>query len=130
MEIPLVAAILRAVSRGLLDLGTYDDSPRWWAGFSLKLRMARFDSVAEKSRLEAQCESSLLTLSKGSFARAERAEKLKNAISRYESALNYQEPEVMREGDELDLLAKWYIINTPDRLRKLGVDFGSLISSR
>jgi len=130
LEVPLVAAVLRAVSRGLLDLRSYEDSPRWWAGFTLKLRMARFGVLAEKSRLEAQCESSLIPLSKGSFGRAERAEKLRNAVSRFEEALSFRESEALQEGDELDLLAKWYIINAPDRLRKLGVDFGSLVSDR
>lgn len=26
--------------------------------------------------------------------------------------------------DDIDLMAEWYIINMPDRLRALGVDFG------
>lgn len=51
----------------------------------------------------------------------------KTSVSR---AIGYINPwinsilEEARKEDDLDLVARWYIIYAPERLQKLGVDFG------
>lgn len=39
---------------------------------------------------------------------------------------NQVRPTGAKPGDMLDLAARWYIVNVPDRLKALGVRFGQL----
>lgn len=84
----MTLAVLEAVTRGTLDLGSFDNSPRWWIGS----RIALYE--AQKHRAEQQ--AMLRTMG-------------------IETDVN---PDTITlSGDQgTELAARWYLAHEPDKL--------------
>jgi len=54
--------------------------------------------------------------------------KAQQAQRRFEATVKPWLRDVLKErqGDDLDLVASWYIMYQPERLKQLGVDFGQI----
>jgi hypothetical protein len=122
---PLVTATVDAVTRGYLDLRTYEDTPRWWAQARLRIRASKRVTDIATATLEAQ---RLIAEVAVPGIRIEEARRVAKDAVQVVRDLMYPWANGLPAGggDDLDLLARWYILNAPDRLRALGVDFGPL----
>jgi hypothetical protein len=89
------------VTRGYLDLAGFTDTPTWWLGFRLRLRAMQDDAAAKV--LEEQ----------GRFADPEG---FAAWATRYRPWAPYS-----GGAEDVDLVARWYIVNAPDLLRTAGV---------
>ncbi len=89
------------MTRGYLDLAQFVDTPAWWIGFRLRLRALQDDAAAKV--LEEQ----------GKFTDPEQFGMWAN---------RYRPWALFGSGaDDVDLVARWYIVNAPDLLRTAGV---------
>lgn len=87
-----------AEARGIIDFSTCDGSNKWWLATRMRIRTAKRLIDAEIAK-EGKAKTILKPWTGNGFG-------------------------IMGE-DDLDLMARWYIINAPQRLQELGVDFGS-----
>ena len=128
MADPLVAAFTDAVTRGYLDLTTYEDTKRWWTQARLRIRASKRTTDLATATLEAQrviVEVAVPGIDVEAARNAARA-----AVQTVRELLYpWTAGNAAAGGDDLDLLARWYILNAPDRLRALGVNFAPLESA-
>lgn len=124
MADPLNATVVYAHVRGLLDLKALDFSPRGWTGLRLVLREVQRSidaQVAEQHVLRLCAELQVAQNPQTA------ATHLAQQVDRL-TALIRPSTTGVKQGTALDLLARWYIINAPGRLKALGVHLGHLES--
>lgn len=129
MADPVVAKIQYAVTRGFLSFDDYETTPRWRASLELRLRAAKQAMDAEVESLNA-----LRLFAEMGLPNVDNEEARKLGRESYYRFEKFVKPWMdtlrnkSRADTRLDLFARWYIINAPERLKKLGVDFGQLES--
>lgn len=127
MADPLVAAAVYADTRGFLDFSSCDGSRRWWRAARVRLLAARKALDAEAYALKANhlhAELSIPGIDVESV-RGQAAVETRRAIRCLKPWL----PSHFGGSDEagvLDLVARYYIMAAPEKLRDWGIDLGPL----
>jgi hypothetical protein len=102
---PFVATVIRGVTRGEIVLRDFDNSPRWWTNFRLRYQEVVRGMQIQTLQVQAQVD------------KPELASKLIHLIEPWTASVG---------GDTLDLIARWFIIFQPEKLRARGVDVDGL----
>ncbi len=129
MADPVVAKTLYAVTRGFLTFDDYEPTRRWHVAYRLRLRAAESAMTAEVEALNVMRLVGEMGLPRVDSEKAK--ELAKEAYYRFEKEVKPWAGEVRsrsRKDTSLDLFARWYIINAPEKLKQLGVDFGQIES--
>jgi len=120
---PLVATVTYAVTRGFVDFSEVQDTESGWLGVRLRLDAAANAMAAEVLRLDA-----LRAIVLEPHAGAEGARVTVKALEAVDARVRPWTQKGAQGSSDLDLIAKWYILNAPDALRTAGVDIARLQS--
>ncbi len=123
MADPLVATVTYAVTRGFVDFTAVPDTEIGWLGVRLRLDAAANAMAAEVLRLDA-----LRAIVCEPHTGAEGAKISVKAIEALDARIRPWLRKSAQGTSDLDLIAKWYILNAPDALRTAGVDIARLQS--
>jgi len=125
---PLAATVIHATARGYLDLAECDYTERWWKRAHWMLSYTRREMDKEVYQAEALYLAAR-AVHEGKSVWDKLRRKVQQCVHAVQPWRRGQRKLSDREQN-LDLAARWYILNHPEMLKQKGVDFGNLVVRR